>query len=192
MRLAALAPTVPPETSTCQVRGTFRSASAAAPRGARLILAETRRCAPPSGENSAEVAAALAPSENLPQGLRPHEGPRSLPVASLLSMLRQRIIPVARGCFRDDRAGRASYQTRAVFHFRLRDREVQDASVEGRIDPELRSCLARALDGLEIPPFDGTIRVRYPIYTAPQLPPPTLTLDPAVADAVDTVAEEPE
>lgn len=45
-----------------------------------------------------------------------------------------------------------------------------------------------ALDGLEVPPFDGTLVARYPIYTAPELPPPTIDLAPEVADAVDRVA----
>jgi hypothetical protein len=43
------------------------------------------------------------------------------------------------------------------------------------------------VDTLEIPRFDGTVAVRYPIYTAPELPPPTLALEPHVADAVDAI-----
>ncbi len=104
-------------------------------------------------------------------------------------MLRQRIVPVARRCFREDRRGRPNYQTRAIFEFRLADREVVDAEVTGRLTPELRACLLSAIDALEIPRFDGTIAVRYPIYTAPELPPPTLTLDTDVADAVDALTE---
>ncbi len=105
-------------------------------------------------------------------------------------MLRHRIVPVARGCFREDRAGRPNYQTRAVFAFQLADREIVDAGVSGRLTPELRACLLRAVDELAIPRFDGTVAVRYPIYTAPQLPPPTLSLDGDVADAVDAIAPE--
>ncbi|HJL16333.1 MAG TPA: hypothetical protein RMH99_11790, partial [Sandaracinaceae bacterium LLY-WYZ-13_1] len=189
-RLAAVAPA--PSGARCTTRGPFESPSAAAPRGARLALADTRRCdrpsvpAPPAEEEAAEAAS----SAEMPARLRRHEGPRRLPEQSLLSMLRQRIVPVARGCFRDDRAGRASYQTRAVYEFRLADREVIDASVEGRIDDDLRRCLARAIDDLEIPRFDGTVRVRYPIYTAPRMPPPTLSLDPDVADVVDAIVPE--
>jgi hypothetical protein len=128
-------------------------------------------------------------TETPPQGriarIAAREGESRLPSRSLLDLLRQRIVPVARGCFREDRRGRPNYQTRAVFEFRLADREVVDAEVTGRLTPELRACLLAAIDTLEIPRFDGTVRVRYPIYTAPQLPPPTLTLDTEVADAVD-------
>lgn len=105
-------------------------------------------------------------------------------------MLRQRIVPIARRCFRADRRGRPNYQTRAVFEFRLADREVIDAHVRGRLTPELRACLLEAVDTLEIPRFDGTISVRYPLYTAPELPPPTLTLDPEVADAVEAILDD--
>ncbi|MBX3275577.1 MAG: hypothetical protein KF729_35285 [Sandaracinaceae bacterium] len=125
-----------------------------------------------------------------PPGLRADDGRSSLPAPSLLRMLRQRIVPAARGCFRDDRRGRPSYQQRAVFAFRLADREVVASRVEGTLDAGLRSCLADAMDTLDVPPFDGSVDVRYPIYTAPRLPEPVLSLGADVAAAVDAVAEE--
>lgn len=166
--------------------------SAAVGRDEHLILAEPRRCDPPA--DSAPGAAATVMASTPPEGriarLARDEGRSGLPARSLLELLRQRIVPVARGCFRDDRAGRPNYQTRAVFEFRLADREVVDADVAGRLSPELRSCLLGAMDTLDIPRFDGTVQVRYPIYTAPELPPPTLSLDTDVADAVDAVAAD--
>ena len=66
-----------------------------------------------------------------------------MPSSPLLSMLRQRIMPVARGCFRRDRAGRADYQVRAVFEFQLADREVVSAQIQGKIADDLRRCLLR-------------------------------------------------
>jgi hypothetical protein len=148
-----------------------------------LVLAEARAC----DTQSAQATVATGPPSGRIARLVQSERQSQLPPQSLLEMLRQRIVPVARGCFREDRAGRPSYQTRAVFHLRLSDREVVEARVEGRISAELSSCLQRAVDTLEIPRFDGTVAVRYPIYTAPELPPPTLALEPHVADAVDAI-----
>ena len=136
-------------------------------------------------ESATPSPGSVAPPRGRIARIAAREGESRLPSRSLLELLRQRIVPVARGCFREDRRGRPSYQTRAVFEFRLADREVVDAEVTGRLTPELRACLLAAVDTLEIPRFDGTVAVRYPIYTAPQLPPPTLTLDTDVADAVD-------
>ena len=96
---------------------------------------------------------------------------------------------MARGCFRDDRRGRAAYQTRATYSFRLADREIIDAEVQGRLSDALRQCLERAIDDLEVPPFEGTVSVRYPLYTRAVERPPTLTLDADVADAVDALGE---
>ena len=181
------------EAVACTIHGPFRSPSPAIPTGRRLVLVETRRCDRPSvpeaGAPTATEAVAADASARLAT-LRRHGGPAQLPARSLLAMLRQRIVPVARSCFRDDRRGRGSYQSRAVFTFTLADREVVDAEVDGRLAPPLRECLERAIDGLEIPRFDGVVRARYPIYTAPTLPPPTLSLDAEVADAVDAVADD--
>lgn len=127
------------------------------------------------------------PPIDAPAALQRADGPTSLPERSLLTLLRQRIVPAARGCFRNDRRGRPSYQRRAVFEFSLADREIITATISGTIPASLRACLTEAMDTLEIPRFDGTIRVRYPIYTAPRLPPPTLSLHPDTADAVDAV-----
>lgn len=190
LRLAALAPESMAGGGTCGSSG-VRSASGAIGRDEQLVLADTRRCdrpAVPEPEASAAPSREPAPDGRLARIAR-HEGRSGLPERSLLELLRQRIVPVARGCFREDRAGRPNYQTRAVFDFRLADREVVEADVSGRITPELRGCLLRAVDALEIPRFDGVVQVRYPIYTAPELPPPTLTLGADVADAVDAIAE---
>lgn len=172
----------------CSMQEAPASASAVAPVRARLAPAETRRC------DRSPLPVRTPPPEraapDAPASLHPDTGRSSLPAPSLLRMLRQRIVPAARGCFRDDRRGRPRYQRRATFAFRLADREVIESSVEGSLDAELRRCLSDAMDTLDIPPFDGTVNVRYPIYTAPRLPPPVLSLDAEVADAVDAVAEE--
>jgi hypothetical protein len=112
---------------------------------------------------------------------------RGIPAETVLSMLRRRVVPVARGCFRRDRAGREDYATRAVFELRLTDREVAAADVVGAIDDELRECLLHAVDGLEVPAYDGTIVVRYPLYTRAHGPAVTIELHPDVASAVDRV-----
>lgn len=190
VRLAALAPeSLAQDELACSIQGPQRSASAPVGPQVRVIEAATRRCdrSPfPTPSPADSTTEALTPAH-----LRTREGPTGLPERSLLTMLRQRIVPAARGCFRDDRRGRPSYQRRAVFAFRLADREVIEADVEGALAASLRECLTHSMDTLDIPPFDGTVSVRYPIYTAPELPPPTLSLDPDIADAVDGVSEEP-
>lgn len=158
------------------------SASAAVSRDVRLALVEPRRCDP------APVAQVREPSTRI-ERLARHGDRSGLPAQSLLEMLRQRIVPIARGCFRDDRAGRAAYSARATFEFRLADREVVAADVRGRMSGELRECLLRAAFALDIPRFDGAIDVRYPVHTAAQLAPPTLTLAPDIASAVDAISE---
>jgi hypothetical protein len=165
----------------------LRSPSAPVGTDVHLVLAEARRCdAARPVEGAPAPRSAARPSGRIAR-LVEREGQSRLPARSLLELLRQRIVPVARGCFREDRAGRPSYQTRAVFALRLSDQEVVEAQVVGRLSPELSSCLTRAVDALEIPRFAGTVVVRYPIYTTPELPPPTMALDPEVADAVDAV-----
>ncbi|MCB9597202.1 MAG: hypothetical protein H6719_31045 [Sandaracinaceae bacterium] len=187
LRLAALAPEST-AAATCSLAQPPPSASAVASARDRLALAETRRCDQSPLPRPSE---ATAPTEtSAPATLHPDTGRSTLPGPSLLRMLRQRIVPAARGCFRDDRRGRPTYQRRAVFVFRVADREVVESSVEGSLAAPLARCLSEAMDTLDIPPFDGAVNVRYPIYTAPRLPPPVLSLDSEIADAVDAVADE--
>ena len=140
------------------------------PGRALIALAHRRSCAVPA-------AAAAATASGLPS--RP-----------LLTQLRRRVIPLARRCFRDDRRGRTDYSTRADIRVTLADREIVDTHVEGPITPTLSACLASAFDGLEVPSFDGTIVVHWPLYTAAEPPPPTLELAPDVSRAVDRVTRE--
>ncbi|MCA9614410.1 MAG: hypothetical protein KC586_16760, partial [Myxococcales bacterium] len=115
---------------------------------------------------------------------------RGIPAETVLSMLRRRVVPVARGCFRRDRAGRENYATRAVFELRLADREVTSADVIGEIDDALRECLLTSVDGLDVPAYAGTIVVRYPLYTQASGPALTIELHPDVAQVVDRVLPE--
>ena len=102
-------------------------------------------------------------------------------------MLRTRVIPAARACFRRDRRGREDYETRAVFHLELADREVVDVRVVGEIAAELRACLLSSVDGIEVPAFEGTVRARYPLYTVRAGPSATIELIPDVEDSLDEV-----
>jgi hypothetical protein len=114
-----------------------------------------------------------------------------LPSSPLLSMLRQRILPVARGCFRRDRAGRADYQVRAVFEFELADREVASARIEGKIADALRDCLLAAIDNLAVPRFSGKVVVRYPLVTERETLPAQIELSARTADRLDAVLQTP-
>ncbi len=113
-----------------------------------------------------------------------------IPAETVLAMLRQRVRPVARGCFRRDRAGRGDYATRAEFVVHLADREVVRADVRGQITDELRGCLLHAVESLDVPRYDGRVIVRYPLVTERIPPPPVIELDPDVAREVDRVIPE--
>ena len=115
-----------------------------------------------------------------------------LPARALRDQLRRRVIPPARRCFRDDRAGRTALHREAVFQIVLADREIVDASVEGDLPDALRTCLLLAFDGVDVPSFDGTLAVRWPVHTDAIAPPPVIELAPDVARDVRAIAgDEP-
>lgn len=112
----------------------------------------------------------------------------SLPARALRDQLRRRVIPPARRCFRDDRGGRTRLHREVAFDLVLADREIVDASVDGEIPDTLRACLLGAFDGVEVPAFDGTLVVRWPIHTEAIPPPPVIELAPDVARQVGEIA----
>jgi hypothetical protein len=122
---------------------------------------------------------------------QPSEIGTGMPGSPLLSMMRQRILPAARGCFRKDRAGRPDYQVRAVFEFQLADREVVSARVQGKIADALRTCLLTAVDSLAVPRFTGKVLVRYPLVTEKEPLPAQVELSTEAAGDVDTVLAKP-
>jgi hypothetical protein len=139
----------------------------------RFARVERRSCAAP-----APTAEAVA-------------GRRSgLSAAALLRTLRRRMIPRARDCFRSDRRGRAGYSTHVSLTLTLADREIVDVRAEGAIEPTLRACLVDAADAIDVPAFDGVVVARWPLYSRPDLPPPTLELHPDLASAVDAIGRE--
>ncbi|UJR86490.1 hypothetical protein [Sandaracinus amylolyticus] len=161
------------DAGSCRARGPYASNSGVVARDESIALAHTRRCDPPPATSALD---------------RPQREQRSgVPARVLLASLRRRVIPPARACFRADRAGRASYQERAELRVELADREIVAVQVGGVIEESLRSCLEGALDGLDVPGFDGRVIVTWPLYTAPTLPPPVLELRSDVADEVDRV-----
>lgn len=155
---------------SCSARGPYATASAVVPREIGLALAHSRRC-----EEPAEVRIGPASTERA----------SGLPPRAILRALRGRVIPPARACFRADRRGRSDYQERAEIRIELADREIASSEVRGEITPALRECLLQALEALEVPGFEGTVLVRWPLYTAPTMPPPVLSLEPEVADTID-------
>jgi hypothetical protein len=129
----------------------------------------------------------------LPKAVQEDKEPElgiGMPGSPLLSMLRQRIIPIARGCFRRDRGGRADYEVRALFVFELADREVISATVQGKIAPTLRDCLLSAVDSLAVPRFTGRVVVRYPLVTEREPLPSQIELAPETAKEVDRLSSE--
>lgn len=160
----------------------------------RIAAASCPRPGPafePSGVSSDAHPVALAdtclpPDVNEPEddeAARPLG--RGMPAATVLGLLRQRVVPLARRCFRRDRVGRADYAVRAVFEFRLEDREVVRAEVQGDLSEPLRACLHAAAERLAVPAFEGAVVVRYPVYTARETPPPAIELAPDVAERLD-------
>jgi hypothetical protein len=110
-----------------------------------------------------------------------------MPAESVLNMLRTQLVPRARACLRSDRKGRGDYAVALTFHALFARREIAEARVEGPIDAPLRACLEEALDGLRVPVFSGRIRVRYPIHTEREPPPPVIELEPEIWDPVRRV-----
>ncbi|MBC7173782.1 MAG: hypothetical protein H5U40_15180 [Polyangiaceae bacterium] len=117
---------------------------------------------------------------------------RGVPAEVLLDNLRSRIVPAARRCLRDDRHGRLDYAVRAVFRFRLEDREITRADVEGTIDDALRACLLTTVDTLDVPRFEGAIVVSYPIYTERAEQPPVIELAPDVEERLRVLFGAPD
>jgi hypothetical protein len=113
-----------------------------------------------------------------------------MPASPLLSMLRQRVLPVARGCFRKDRAGRADYSKRVTFFLRLARQEVIASRIEGSIKPEFKKCLATAIDDLDIPLFYGTVAVSYPLVTQAEPTSEPIELSPEVAQYVEEISSQ--
>jgi hypothetical protein len=140
--------------SSCDRRGPAQRQGGISSDAAPVALAEERVCKP------VPVAKVRARGEL--------EVGTGMPADPLLDMLRRRIMPVARGCFRRDRGGRPEYQKRAIFAFTLAEREVVDAKIEGKIPDALRTCLLKAVDTLDVPRFSGTVIVRYPLVTEAQ------------------------
>lgn len=164
---------------SCHVGGPYRSASAVGTPELGIAQARIRRC-------ESEVGS----SERFLE--EPESRPSRLPPEALRYSLRRRVIPAARACFRDDRAGRVAYQVRVVIRMELGDREITAAEVDGSIDESLRQCLLAALDRVEIPNFDGRIRAHWPLYTEAEMAPPVLELWPEVADEVDRMVPSEE
>jgi hypothetical protein len=144
------------------------------------LAAERTTCATPTKKPTKKAAIDEADSPN-------NEAGTGMPSSPLLGMLRQRIIPVARGCFRKDRAGRADYQVRAVFSFELAEREVVSAEVTGKITDALRECLLSAIDQLAVPRFTGRVAVHYPLVTERETLPSQIELTPEAAEKVDSL-----
>lgn len=159
--------------TVCDRRGPARRLGGLSPDDAPVQLAQERAlCAVPA-------AASSEPSDDEPElGI-------GMPGSPLLGMLRQRIMPVARGCFRRDRAGRPDYQVRAVFVFELAEREVISAAVQGKIAQALRDCLLTAVDSLAVPRFTGRVVVRYPLVTEREPLPSQIELTPETAGEID-------
>jgi len=161
---------------TCHPRGPSRRPGGLSTDASPIALATPRTCEPP---------------EPTPP---PRRLGRGMPAESVLRLLRQRLIPSARACFRRDRAGRADYSVHARYELTLADREVVRAEVRGEITDVLRACLTDAVDTLDVPRFEGAIVLRYPLYTERAPRPPTIELHDDVAAAIDSVAgdEDPD
>jgi hypothetical protein len=184
-------------TGGCAPHGPPRHPSGVSTDAAPVALATPRACAlgpdAPVFALPPELAEArAAPTDDREPGAlrgrarRALDG-RGVPAETVLGMLRARLVPAARACLRDDRAGRADHAVRAVLAFALEDREIVRADVEGALSDALRACLRDALDRLDVPRFSGVVAVRYPIYTEGVAPPPTVELGEATAGEFDRV-----
>jgi len=168
-----------PASMSCAEGTTALHPSATLPRPTplpnRFARVERRSCREPAASTASTASTAAT-------------RPSRLTAATLLRSLRQRVIPTARDCFRRDRRGRAEYSTHVALLVTLADQEIVDVRAEGVIAPAFRACLVDAFEGLEVPPFEGVVTARWPLYTRPELPPPTLELHPDLATAVDAIS----
>jgi len=169
----------------CDPRGPALRSSGISTDADPVSLAEARPCRAPSAAASADLAAeANQQTTTVTSGAG-----TGMPASPLLSMLRQRILPVARACFRRDRAGRAEYELRAVFELELSNQEVTDAVVTGEVPEPLRTCLIDAADRLEVPLFTGAVRARYPLRTQSEPLPEEIELSPAIKADLDRLLD---
>ncbi|MBN1652469.1 MAG: VWA domain-containing protein [Deltaproteobacteria bacterium] len=166
-------PVLERKNGTCDPRGPAWRKSGVSSDEAPVALAEQPFCFKPETEAAAKK--------------KSYKSGTGMPSEPLLAMLRGRIIPIARGCFRRDRAGRPNYSKRAVFLFQLAEREVVSAQIEGKITERLRDCLLSAVDGLDVPSFSGNVIVRYPLYTETEPLPYQIELTAEVAKQVDSL-----
>ena len=164
------------KSTACDRRGPAHRAGGISTDAAPVALAEERVCKP------VPIAKVKAQGEL--------EIGAGMPADPLLDMLRRRILPVARGCFRRDRAGRPDYQKRAIFAFTLAEREIVDAHIEGKIAEPLRTCLLQAVDTLDVPRFSGTVVVRYPLVTESVPLPEQILLQAGTASNLDRLFHE--
>jgi hypothetical protein len=170
------APTTRDSDGACtDERGPARRSGGVSTDSAPVALVEPRTCAP----RGAPTATPIRRTDE--------DSGRGVPAETVLRMLRQRVQPVARQCFRRDRRGRLDYAVRAEFIIRLEDRELSEARVDGEIDADLRTCLLTAAHDLDVPRFSGAVLVRYPLYTERAARPPVIELVPDVARTVDAV-----
>jgi hypothetical protein len=158
-----------PKNASCDRRGPAYRHGGIDSDAMPLALAEERQCK-------------LAPKAVAKKGDGIGVG---MPADPLLDMLRRRVMPIARGCFRRDRGGKPIYAKRAVFAFTLAEREVVDARVEGAIPAPLKQCLLQAVDTLEVPRFSGLVTVHYPLVTESVPLPDQIELRPATATTLD-------
>jgi hypothetical protein len=107
-----------------------------------------------------------------------------MPAESVLDMLRTQLVPKARACLREDRRGRADYAVAFAFRALFYRREVAEPAIEGKVPEPLRECLLALLPKLRVPAFSGGVRVRYPVHTDREAPPPVIELSPEVGESV--------
>jgi hypothetical protein len=138
-----------------------------------------------SATRAAESFIPTLPFESL--AAREQAPDTSMPKQSVLSMLRDQLVPQARGCLRTDRKGRADYAVNLTFHALFAEREAYDVRIDGKIPEPLRQCLAVVVQDLRIPAFSGRIRVRYPIHTEREPESPVIELEPEAAEQVERV-----
>jgi hypothetical protein len=171
------------EALACAAHGPARHASGVSSDASPVALVGPRACAIDAAERQPEREPGALPTGPAPNPL----AGRGLPAETLHAMLRMRVVPAARACFQADRAGRADHSVRVSISFALADRELAAADIGGAITPVLRACLFEALERIEVPRFEGTVIVRYPVYTEAVPPPPTIELGDGAARGVDGV-----
>ncbi|MBX3274941.1 MAG: hypothetical protein KF729_32050, partial [Sandaracinaceae bacterium] len=105
-----------------------------------------------------------------------------------LGRVRARLRPAVRACFRDARAGRASWSARATLTLQIEQGELVAAAVTQTTDARLAACLSHVADDFDdIPPSSGRVEVHLPFVARGVAPTEPAPIGPGLEHALRAI-----